>query len=262
MPTRRRERVLRLLVLVAFGASGAAALVFEVTWTRTLSTVMGSSTYALSTMLAAFMAGLSVGGLLGSVVAERTRRLVVAFALCELGIGVLGFAINPIIRSLTPLYVTTYYSFHESFVGFSIVQFLIAFVVMGVPTTLMGMSFPIVVKLFAEWRGSVGRETGQLYAVNTLGGIVGSLAAGFLLIPLVGVSRAAGVAAALDVANAVLLLWLGGAARGAAAAGVAGIVAALVVALHPVGRGAHVRVRLRPAVRLRGARAARLRRLR
>ena len=131
-----RVGALRTVALVAFAASGAAALVFEVTWTRTLSTVMGSSTYALSTMLAAFMAGLSLGGMLGAIVAERARRIVVAFALCELGIGVLGFAINPIIRGLTPLYVTTYYSFHESFVGFSIAQFLIAFLVMGVPTTL------------------------------------------------------------------------------------------------------------------------------
>jgi spermidine synthase len=225
-----RRRLLRPLVLLAFGASGAAALVFEVAWTRTLSTVMGSSTYALSTMLAAFMAGLSVGGLLGSVVAERTRRLVVAFALCELGIGALGFAVNPIIRSLTPLYVTAYYSFHESFVGFSAVQFLIAFLVMGAPTTLMGMGFPIGVKLLTEWRGSPGREAGQLYAVNTLGGIFGSLAAGFLLIPLVGVARAAGIAAAVDVANAVLLLWLVAGSRRALAAGVTGVGAALFVA--------------------------------
>jgi spermidine synthase len=226
----RRPRLLRATTLAAFGASGAAALVFEVTWTRTLSTVMGSSTYALSTMLAAFMAGLSVGGLVGSVVAERTRRLVVAFALCELGIGALGFAINPIIRSLTPLYVSTYYSFHESFVGFSVVQFLIAFLVMGAPTTLMGMSFPIGVKLFTEWRGAPGREAGKLYAVNTLGGIFGSLAAGFLLIPLLGVARAAGLAAAVNVVNAVVLLWLAAGSRKAAAAAVAGAGAALLVA--------------------------------
>ncbi|WP_242393109.1 spermidine synthase [Anaeromyxobacter oryzisoli] len=225
-----RARLLRRSVYLAFGASGAAALVFEVTWTRTLSTVMGSSTYALSTMLAAFMAGLSVGGMVGALVAERTRRLVVTFALCELGIGVLGFAINPIIRSLTPLYVTTYYSFHESFVGFSVVQFAIAFLVMGAPTTLMGMSFPVVVKLFAERRGAagVGRDAGRLYAVNTLGGIAGSLSAGFLLIPLVGVGRAAGVAATVDVLNAVVLLWLGAGAARAAAAGVAGIGAAFL----------------------------------
>lgn len=224
----RPSNAIRVLVFIAFGASGAAALVFEVTWTRTLSTVMGSSTYALSTMLAAFMAGLSAGGLIGSWLAERTRNLVVAFALCELGIGVLGFAINPAIRSLTPLYITSYYSFHESFVGFSVVQFLIAFLVMGLPTTLMGITFPLVVKLFAEWRGAPGREAGRLYAVNTLGGILGSLSAGFLLIPLVGVGRAASLAASLDVVNAVILLWLALGSRKAIAAAVAGAGAALL----------------------------------
>jgi spermidine synthase len=229
-PGSARERLTLAVAVLAFGVSGAAALVFEVTWTRTLSTVMGSSTYALSTMLAAFMAGLSVGGILGASIAERARRLVVVFALCELGIGVLGFAINPIIRSLTPLYVTTYYSLHDSFVGFSVAQFLIAFLVMGAPTTLMGVSFPVILKLFAERRGAVGREAGRLYAVNTLGGIVGSLAGGFLLIPLLGVSRAAGLAATLDVVNAVLLLWLGAGVGAGAAAGVAAAIAALMAA--------------------------------
>lgn len=228
--TGRARRLARPLVLLAFALSGAAALVFEVTWTRSLSTVMGSSTYALSTMLAAFMAGLSAGGLIGSIVAERTRRLVVAFALCELGIGMLGFAINPVIRSLTPLYVTAYYSLHESFVGFSLVQFAIAFAVMGAPTTLMGMSFPLGVKLLTEWRGSPGREAGRLYAVNTLGGILGSLAAGFVLIPFVGVARTAGVAAAVDVVNAVALLWVAAGFRKAALAGAAGASVALLVA--------------------------------
>lgn len=221
-------RLLRSTLFVAFGLSGASALVFEVVWTRTLSTVMGSSTYALSTMLAAFMAGLSVGGGLGALASRRLADPIRAFALCELGVGTAGLVVAPLMRSLTPLYISTYYAFHESFAAFYAVQFLIALLLMGVPTTLMGMTFPLTVRLFSEWRGEPGRQAGRLYAVNTLGGIVGSLAAGFVLIPLVGVSRTATIAGAVNVANAVVILALQRRARDASAAVAVAAVALLV----------------------------------
>jgi spermidine synthase len=224
------DRLLRPYLFAAFGLSGASALVFEVAWTRTLSTVMGSSTYALSTMLAAFMAGLSVGGGLGAVASRRVKDPVRAFALCELGIGVAGLVVAPLMRSLTPVYIATYYAFHESFAAFYAVQFLIAFVLMGIPTTLMGMTFPLVVRLFTEWRGEPGRQAGRLYAVNTFGGIVGSIAAGFLLVPLVGVTKTAVIAGFVNVANAVVLLALLRRGREAGAAALLVAVAALGVA--------------------------------
>lgn len=220
-------RLLRPTLLLAFGLSGASALIFEVVWTRTLSTVMGSSTYALSTMLAAFMAGLSVGGGLGAFASRKLKDPIRAFALCELGIGVAGLVVAPLMRSLTPVYIATYYAFHESFAAFYAVQFVIAFLLMGVPTTLMGMTFPLTVRLFTEWRGEPGRQAGRLYAVNTFGGIVGSLAAGFLLIPIVGVTKTAAIAAVLNVVNALAILLLRRRAREAGVAIVAVSVAAL-----------------------------------
>jgi len=229
-PTAQRAVFVRSFVFVAFGLSGASALAFEVVWTRTLSTVMGSSTYALSTMLAAFMAGLSVGGALGAVASRKVADPVRAFALCELGIGLAGLVVAPVMRGLTPVYIASYYAFHESFAAFYVVQFLIAFLLMGIPTTLMGMTFPLTVRLLTEWRGEPGRQAGRLYAVNTLGGIVGSIAAGFILIPIVGVTRTALIAAVINVANAVVILAL--LRRGRAAAG-----AALIAALLTLGVG-------------------------
>jgi spermidine synthase len=220
---------LRRFLLLAFALSGASALIFEVVWTRTLSTVMGSSTYALSTMLAAFMAGLSLGGGLGAWLSHRVSDPVRAFARCELGIGLAGFVVAPLMRSLTPLYVAAYYTFHESFAAFYAVQFLMAFLLMGIPTTLMGMTFPLAVRLFTEWKGEAGSQAGRLYAVNTFGGILGSMAAGFLLIPLVGATRTAVLAAALDIVNALVILWLQRRARAVAAAAVVAAVLALPI---------------------------------
>lgn len=219
--------LLRTSLFVAVGLSGASALAFEIVWTRTLSTVMGSSTYALSTMLAAFMAGLSVGGALGAVASHRLKDPVRAFALCELGIGAAGLGVAPLMRSLTPVYIATYYAFHQSFAAFYAVQFLTAFLLMGLPTTLMGLTFPLAVRAFSEWRGEPGRQAGRLYAVNTLGGIAGSLAAGFLLLPVLGLARTASVAAVLNVLNGVVLLLL---MRKGRAAGSAAALAAVALA--------------------------------
>lgn len=195
-------------IFFGFGLSGAAALIYEVVWTRCLSTIMGSSTYAVSTMLAAFMTGLSIGGWIGAMLAPRLKKLGLAFALCEMGIGLAGFITIPVIMALTPLYMKSFYSFHLSFNSFSVVQFVIVFLIMGIPTTLMGMTFPLVVKLFSVEGQDVGRQTGLLYGINTFGAIIGSTIAGFFLIPRIGVNGTAIIAASLNILTACVILIL------------------------------------------------------
>ena len=117
-----REQIAEYFLFIGFGLSGAAALIYEVAWTRSLSTIMGSSTYALSTMLAAFMAGLSVGGWFGAKLTQKIAGLKTAFALCELGTGVIGLITIPVIKALTPLYMKSFYAFHLSFNTFSHVK--------------------------------------------------------------------------------------------------------------------------------------------
>lgn len=208
-----RQRLIRHIVFAGFGLSGMAALIYEVVWTRSLSIIMGSSTYALSTMLAAFMAGLSIGGLIGGRLTDRIKRLAVAFALCELGIGLFGIITVPLIKALTPVYISSYYTFHLSFGAFSAVQFALIFIIMGIPTTLMGLTFPIVVKYFTSSGESAGRQSGMLYFINTFGAIIGSVSAGFLLIPAIGVRAASVVAASLNIMTATVILLLSGESR-------------------------------------------------
>lgn len=171
---------------------------------------MGSSTYALSTMLAVFMSGLSLGGLLGARYAYRLKRPEFAFAFCELGIGITGLATIPAIKAFTPLYIASFYAFHLSFSAFSVVQFLIIFMIMGIPTTLMGLTFPIAIRFFTLKRQEASRQSGNLYFINTLGAIIGSISAGFLLIPLLGTKGAAITAATLNIGSAVVIILLSG----------------------------------------------------
>ncbi len=203
-----RHRFLNKFIFFAFGLSGASALIYEIIWTRSLSTVMGASTYALSTMLAAFMAGLSLGGWIGSRLSTRYKNMAIVFAMCELGIAITGLLTVPLIKGLMPLYIMVYYSFHLSFNAFSFVQFIVNFLIMGIPTTLMGITFPVVIKYFATQGRDVGRESGRLYSMNTFGAIAGSLAGGFFLIPTLGLMGASHVAATMNLIGAFVILGL------------------------------------------------------
>jgi spermidine synthase len=188
--------------------SGAAALIYEVVWTRKLSTIMGSSTYALSTMLAAFMLGLALGGLIGGLLVPRLQRHLRAFAICELAIGLSALVTIPLIEAAEPLFIRVYFVFHDSFRAFTAAQFGVVFGVILVPTTLMGITFPLVIRHFAEGRGETARRAGFLYAFNTFGAVIGSTAAGFFLIPLLGASDATLMAALLNITGALVILVL------------------------------------------------------
>lgn len=226
----RLEIIRNNFVFFGFGLSGAAALIYEVIWTRSLSTVMGSSTYAVSTMLAAFMAGLSVGGALGAFLSPRIRRPYLAFAWCEFGIGFTGLLTIPVIMAATPLYIKSFYAFHLSFKAFSAIQFAIIFSIMAAPTTLMGLTFPLVIKMFSSNGRDVGTQAGRLYCINTFGAIIGSTAAGFFLIPSLGIKGTAIVAASTNILVAIITLLLSSSAKQSAAA------LALFLGMLPISR--------------------------
>lgn len=196
----------RRFVMIAFGFSGAAALIYEVVWTRQLSMVFGSTVYAVSIMLAAFMSGLSLGSWFGGRLADRTRDRLKVFGLLEGGIGVFGFLAIPLV-SLTPkLYFLAYSNLQASLTIAVMVQLAISYIVMLVPTTLMGATFPIVTRMEAESTENLGAEVGGVYSINTLGSIVGSLSAGFLLIPALGLKGATMTAAAVNLAVGIVVL--------------------------------------------------------
>jgi spermidine synthase len=193
------EKNLQRLVLLAFCFSGAAALSYEVVWTRALSFILGSTVYALSTILATFMAGLALGAYLGGKLADRKEDLLLYFGLCELGIGLFGFGVVTLIYRLPPLYFALYQALHLNASVFYVVQFVLSAAVMIIPTTLMGATFPLVSKRLTHNMGEMGRKVGDAYSANTFGAILGSLGAGFLLVPGLGLTWASFAAGTLNV---------------------------------------------------------------
>jgi spermidine synthase len=126
------------VLLLCFFLSGATALVYEVVWLRMLGLVFGHTVYALTTVLAAFMAGLGLGSVLFGRRAAGFRDSIRVYGILEVAIGV-ACGLTPVLIWLASLlYPGLHGLLSVSYQAFSFVQFLLVFAILLVPTTLMG----------------------------------------------------------------------------------------------------------------------------
>ncbi len=207
----RRAAVPPLLAIVYF-ASGASGLILELVWTRLFAVkVFGGTTLALGTVLAVYMGGLALGSWLGGRVATRLRRPVIAYACCEAGVGLLALLVPWLLtHAYPPVHRWIWQEIAPGPFTFSLIRFGLAAVVLLPPATLLGATLPLMTRQIVRDRasaGSLGASAGWLYSVNTAGAVLGTAAAGFLLLPSLGLSATNRMAALvnLSLAAAVLL---------------------------------------------------------
>jgi spermidine synthase len=180
--------VARRLVLVLFLISGAAGLGYQVLWSRYLLEFIGVSAYSYATVLASFMAGLALGSALLGRLADRVRSPLRLFALLEAGVGLYAL-VYPILSEAASALYSGLVSFTPERAGAAHAwwaRLLVAGLLLLVPTTLMGGTYPALVRHTTERLGQVGRRASQLYAVNALGATVGALLMAFVLMPALG----------------------------------------------------------------------------
>ena len=180
----------RRAILAVMGISGFCAMALEVVWTRVLVFVLGTSVYAFACMLTTFILGLAIGGVIGGrLIVPRLKRPILAIGWVEflLASAVLGTIIA--LEYLWHIDLKIFYLVGDAstFTGDTVTHFVDAGVVILGPTILMGIAFPIAVRIYAPSWDAVGSRVGVLYACNTLGCVVGSFAAGFLMVPQLGV---------------------------------------------------------------------------
>jgi spermidine synthase len=193
---------MRLAIVAVFFFSGAAGLIYEIVWTRSLSLIFGVTTYAVATVLATFMGGLALGSYLFGSWADRERRSpLFAYALLEAGVGIYALCIPAIFTALRPMYVGLT-RLELPFPLLTLGRAALAAAVLLVPTTLMGGTFPLLVRFFVRSRSEVGRAAGILYFINTAGALVGCLAAGFYFIEHLGLAGTTRIAAGTSLAAA------------------------------------------------------------
>lgn len=202
--SQRAPRWLLPLLIVLFFGSGTCALIYQVMWLRLLSLVFGVTVYAASTVLAGFMAGLGLGSFFAGRIATRLSRPLAAFGIAEVLVGVTAFITPFVLDLVTRLWVSMHDSLPDSLAAITVTRFVVSFVVLIVPTSLMGATLPLVVKSAVARDDRVGGKIGLLYAINTTGAIVGALVAGFYLISEMGVDRSFQIAAATNIAIGVV----------------------------------------------------------
>lgn len=199
----------RRLAVVAIGLSGFVAMLYQVAWTRVLSLALGSSTHAFSIMLITFIAGISAGAWVVTRV-RFARGAFRAFAWAELALAAtLGttmffYAYLPHwFARLAALLSRT----EATYPLYGACQGLICFGVMFVPTLCLGMTLPLVSRVAAPAASEAGSAVGRVFAVNTVGTVLGTCMTGFIFMPWLGLARtfALGVGLNASIGLAVLM---------------------------------------------------------
>jgi spermidine synthase len=225
---RPTDRLVTLLTIVFF-FSGFASLVYQVVWQRLLTLHYGVSSISTTLIVGVYMAGLGLGGLAGGYLAEKVRRKVQLYFWIELGIGVFGL-------------------FSLGFVGYLgratagspyFLSALYMFLFLSIPTFLMGITLPLLTKIFNRVQQNFFRTVSFLYFINTIGAACGAFITSYFLISFFGLDIALYAAAVVDLILA-FMVWLASRMNGSVIAPAGDQASAVETPSGGLGRWAYV----------------------
>lgn len=201
----------RLAVLyVLFFASGMSGLCVEIAFSKYLGFVFGTTAYAVSTVLAAFMAGLAIGNVIGGRLSSRLARPVRVYGLCELAVGVYALLCPLLFSGLGALVSWVGPSLAgatEGAAALTLLRFVLAWAVILPPTIMMGVSFPLLSRSLTDFT-QLGRTLTRLYTLNTLGAAAGTFLSTYVLIQLLGLFGTLAFAFVVNALVCVGALWI------------------------------------------------------
>jgi spermidine synthase len=203
-----QRTVSRRVILDLFILSGAAGLIYEVVWARQLVLVFGNTTQAVSAILTGFFGGMAIGSAFGGRIADRVRRPLRLYGVLELVLVVIVLLTPVTFRLLHEVYRGAFGSLEASPGLLALVRFGLALLALGPATILMGATLPTLTRYLTRDAAHLSGAFGQLYAANTLGAIVGTIVAGFVLIELVGLTGTLVVGAACSGAAGAIAIFL------------------------------------------------------
>ncbi|MGD2088083.1 MAG: fused MFS/spermidine synthase [Candidatus Aminicenantes bacterium] len=192
----------KLVAMILFLLSGLISLVFQVSWLKMLLPIFGNTVWAVSTLLTAFMAGLALGSWWFGRIADRIGSPLKLYGLLEGFIGVYALLTLLIFGKLHLIYIPLYSLSGGDNLVMGIIKFFLAFLILLPPTVCMGATLPLLARQFTREVKTAGSGIGFLYTINTLGAVLGTFAAGFYLIPMLGLRNTVVTGA---VANFIIL---------------------------------------------------------
>jgi spermidine synthase len=184
----------RPLILGVFVLSGAAALIDEIVWSRQLVLVFGNTTQAVSAILTGFFGGMAIGSAVGGRIADRVRSPLRMYGILELVLVAVVLVTPVSFRLIGELYRGTYQGLETAPAALALVRVVLAVLALAPATVLMGATLPTLTRYLSR-TAELSSAFSRLYAANTIGAIVGTALAGFILIELLGLSGALAVGA-------------------------------------------------------------------
>jgi len=186
------------LLVVAVFFAGVASLIYEVVWIRVLGLSLGSTAVAFSVMLSAFLGGLALGGWYMGKRSDSMASPVNTLVWVELAAGVLGVLAIPALKGAGRAYVYASVMLSGSALASLTLRSVIALVVMLIPATLFGMTFPLATVAGGRMVGGQ-KAAGAVAAASSFGSAVGALLSGLWLEPAFGLFAAAAIGAGFNL---------------------------------------------------------------
>lgn len=186
----------RLLIYVLFILSGVASLIYEIAWSRILSTILGNTSLAISIVVSLFMVGLATGSFAAARLLLLQKRPLYVYGILEGFIGGYSILTPGMAPWIDRIYAALYPAVSASFLTSVSIKALLTALFLLLPSIAMGATLPVLIRSFPdEERPS---RAGLLYGLNTGGAVAGTIAAGYFLMPAFGISRTIFMAASLN----------------------------------------------------------------
>jgi len=196
------------LVYTIFFLSGAAALMYEVVWVRSLSLIFGGTHLAVTTVLSVFMGGLALGSFFIGKRVDAIKNPLKFYGSLEIGIALFAVIFIFLMKIYPAVYVVLVRGQENASLYLGFIRVLFAFAALIGPTTLMGGTLPLLTRFVSGRPEKLGRHLSFLYGFNTLGAVTGTAAAGFLMLRFYSVSTTLYLAILLNSFAGVLSILI------------------------------------------------------
>jgi len=194
-----------IAALVAFAVSGFCSMSYEVIWTKLLGLIVGPTTYSFTIVLVTFITCLALGSMLFGWLGDKTKRPVQLLLYTQLCAALLALLVSQIFGNSQIFYTKLLWFSKDSFMLMHLLKAGSLFAFMLLPTLCLGATFPLVSKICTQSVAKVGHTIGVAYAINTVGAVLGSFCAGFVLIPWIGKERGLSLVVAIQLLNCLAI---------------------------------------------------------
>ena len=199
------DRAFGSYALVIFAVSGFCAMAYEVIWIRLLGLIVGPTTYSFTIVLVTFITGLALGAMFFGWLGDRVKNAVMLLISTQVAAGLFALTFSQIVGNSQIFFAKLIYHFKDSFAQLHLLNAVILFLFMFPTTFCLGATFPLVGRIYTTSLLRRGRSIGFAYAINSVGAVLGSFCAGFVLIPFVGKEDGLRIVIAIQLVTALFV---------------------------------------------------------